>query len=145
MEVFFLFCQCKLCFSIVDPHSNFPGKLLNNPDAKIVSTWPSRRTCIHLLLQLLKGLLQRCGSAWLATGMGVGRGAALAAAVLGGAPWHKPSWRSPLPYHRACRLQGWVASGEQLTRGVNTFNTVFYLENLNIKGVSTLLLEQNDA
>ena len=122
----------------------FPGKLLNNPNAKIVSTWSSRRTYIHLL-RLLKGLLQRCGSAVACHGDGGG----------GGGHWQQQSWGVPLgisppgghhyPITEPADSRAGLPQAKQLTRGVNILIQCFYLENLNIKGVSTLLLEQNDA
>ena len=46
------------------------------------------------------------GWQWLAAGRWV-----LAAAILGDPPWCEPSW-----YHRTCRLQDWVASGQATGR-----------------------------
>ena len=46
------------------------------------------------------------GWQWLAAGRWV-----LAAAILGDPPWCEPSW-----YHRTCRLQDWVASGQVTKR-----------------------------
>ena len=103
----------------------FPGKLLNNPNAKIVSTWSSRRTYVHLLLRLLKGLLQRCGSAAACNGDGGG----------GGGHWQLQSWEVPLgisppgghhyPITEPADSRAGLPQAKQLRRGVNTFNTVF--------------------
>ena len=86
------------------------NKRLHGPGPKGKEKWPHRRPC-QISLAVLGGLLQRCGS----TGA-CHRGTALAAAVLGGAPWWEPSWKPPLTHHRACRFQGWVASDQITTR-----------------------------
>ena len=86
------------------------NKRLHGPGPKGKEKWPHRRLS-QISLAVLGGLLQSCGS----TGA-CHRGTALAAAVLGGAPWWEPSWKPPLTHHRACRFQGWVASGQITTR-----------------------------